>query len=335
MISPGDLDNIIYMTPGSYPVQETTEGRRFFDLVIQERQLDGELNQAIKMTNEIVQRVNQWLANPRRGSNVVSKLVRKRPDYQPFLNDFRGSGRLVKLFAILDQATLAVTYKVNGRKVSRVDAMHNMARDIRQLDAFISHIEQRGDMTDHRFFNAEKRELKQSLDQVKAQINMAEQSKTRIGLDQELSNEPIAKCLYPEGVNINDGDVWKGYKAWCQEHNGYLHVEGIKSTVGGVKWLTSEVIELSLYQQPSKVFVTPLKPVPEGHRDDEVRVGDIAMFVGQYVAIGEGDEDSSGANAAFSMINYLRVVSMEEENQSRRGKNRVQESDAKVECCFK
>ena len=305
VISPRDLDNIIYMTPGNYPVQETAEGKRCFDLVVQETQLDGELCQAIRMTNEIVLRVNQWLANPRRGGNVVSKFVRKRSDYQPFLNDVRGSGRLVKVLAILDQAILAVTYKVDGRKVSRTDAVQNMARDIRQLHAFISHIEQRGDMTDHRFFSLEKREVKQSLDQVKAQINLAEQSRKKIGLDEELSNEPIAKCLYPEGVNINNGNVWNGYKAWCQERDGKLQVEAIKSTISGVKWLTGEVIELSLEQQPSNFFVTPLKPVPEGHRNDEVRVGDIAMLLGQYLAIGDRDEDSPGPNAPFSMINYL------------------------------
>ena len=334
-ISARDLDNIVYMTPGSYPMQETTERKGFFDLVIEERQLDADLYQAIKMTNKIVYRVNQWLANPKRGGNVVSKIVRKRADHQSFLNDVRGSGRLVMVTAILDQEVLAVTYKVDGRKVSRVDAVQNMARDIRQLHALIRHIEQSGDMTDHSFFRVEKRELKQSLDQVKAQIDMAEKSRTSIGLDQDLTNEPIAKCLYPEGINVNNGDVWAGYKAKCLEHNGSLLVEAMKSTVGGVRWLTGEVIELSLDQQPFKLFVTPLKPVPEGYRDDEVRVGDIAMLLGQYAAIGERDRDSSGPNAAFSMINYLRIVSMEEQNQSRRGRNRIQESDGKVECCFK
>lgn len=229
----------------------------------------------------------------------------------------------MKVFAILDQAILAVTYKVDGRKVSRVDTVQNMARDIRQLYAFISHIEQRGDMTDHSFFSMEKGQLKQSLDQVKAQIHLAKQSRTRIGLDQELSNEPIGKCVYSEGVAINDGDVWNGYKAWCQERNGHLQVEGIKSTIDGVKWLTGEVIELPLHQQPSKLFVTPLKRVSEVHRDDEFRLRDIAMLLGQYVAIGEWDEDSSGSDAPFSMTNYVRIVSVEEQNQSRRGKNRV------------
>lgn len=335
VISPKDLDKIVYMTPGSYPVQQTTEGRRCFDLVIRETQLNDELYYAIKIINGIVQRVNQWLASPRRGSSMMSKMVRKRSDPQPFLNDVRVSGRLVKVVAVLDQTILAVAYKSEGRKVSRIDVVQNMARDIRQLQAVISRIEQRGDMTDHSFFSAEKRDLKQSLDQLKAQINLAEQSRARISLEGELSNEPIAKCLYPEGVDINNGDVWNGYKAWCQEYNGYLHVEGIKATVGGVKWLTGEVIELALYQRPAKLFVTPLKAVEEGYRDDEVRVGDIAMLLGQYVAIGERGEDGYGQNAAFSMTNYLRIVSMEEQNQSRRGQNRMEDPNTKVVCCFR
>ena len=337
VISPRDLDSIIYMTPGSYPVQETKEGRRCFDLVIRETQLDGELYQAIKMTNEIVYRVNQLIANPRRGGNVVSKIIRKRSDSQPFLSDYRGSGRLVKVCATLDEMILAVTYKVDGRKISRIDTIQNMARDIRQLQRLMNQIEQRGDMSDHGIFSVEKRGLKQSLDQLKNQIDLAERSRTKIGLDQELSNEPIAKCLYPEGANIGDGDVWNGYKASYENRNSYLHVEAMQSTIRNVKWLTGEVIELSLhlYQQPSKLFVTPLKPVPEGYRDDEVRIGDVAILLGQYVAIGERDEDSYEPNAALSMINCLRIVSMEERNQSRRGKNRMQESDARVTCCFK
>ena len=335
IISPGDLDNIVYMTPGTYPVQQTVGSKRCFDLLIRETQLNGEVYHAIKMTNEIVNRVNQWLANPKRGGNVMSRFVRQRPDHHPFLNDIRANGRLEEVVATLDHSTLAVTYKLEGRRVSQFDAVQTMARDIRQLRAFINHIEHRGDMTDHSFFSVEKRELKQSLEKVKAQINLAEQSRTRMGVDEELSNEPIEKCLYPEGVNIKDGDVWNGYKAWCQEHNGYLNVEATSSTISSVRWLTGEVIELSLSQRPSKVFVTPLQPVPEGHRDDEARDGDIAILIGQYIAIGERSENNYRPHEAYSMINYLRIVSMEEQNQSRRGKNRIQESEGRVLSRFK
>ena len=78
----------------------------------------------------------------------------------------------MKLLAILNQATLAITYKLEGRKVSRIDAVQNTARDIRHFRALISHIEQRGDTTHH--FSPEKRELKQNLVQVIAQISQAE-----------------------------------------------------------------------------------------------------------------------------------------------------------------
>ena len=335
VMSPKDLDNIVYMTPGRYPLQETTASKRCFDLIIQETLLNGELYQAVKMTNDIVHKVNQWLANPRRSSGMVSKIVRKRPDHQPFLNDITATGRLVEVFAILNQSTLAVTYKVEGRKISRIDAIQSMARDIRTLRAFLSHIERRGDINDHGFFSAEKRELKQNLEQVKAQIDLSEQSRTRISLNEELSNEPIAKVLYPEGVNVSDGKVWNGYKAWCEERSGYLRVEAVNSIIRNVRWLTSDLIELSLDQHHSTVFVTPVKPVPEGHRDDEARIGDIAILLGRYVAIGEYTSDSSGPNAVFSMINYLRIVNMEEPTQSRRGRNRVQESQGRTICCFK
>ena len=316
-------------------MQETAERKRCFDLVIQETQLDGQLYQATKMTNEILQSVNQWPANPRRGGSVMSKIVRKHSDHQSFLNDVRGSGRLVKMVAFLDQKTLAVTYKVDGRKVSRIDIVQTMARDISQLRTVLGHIEQRGDMTDHNYFRREKGELKQRVEQVKVQINVAEQSRTRIGSEEELSDEPIVKCLYPEGVKISDGDIWNGYRAECQDHHGVLRVDAIKSTIVGVKWLTVELVELSLSQQPSKLVVTPLKSVPEGYRDDEVRVGDTAMLLGQYVAIGERVQENPEPNAALSMTNYLKIVSVEEQNQSRRGKNRRQDSNAMGTCYFR
>ena len=136
-------------------------------------------------------------------------------------------------------------------------------------------------------------------------------------------------------MKISDGDIWKGYRAECQDHHGVLRVDAIKSIIVGVKWLTVELVELSLSQQPSKLVVTPLKSVPEGYRDDEVRVGDTAMLLGQYIATGEREQGSREANGKLIMTNYLKIVSMEEQNQSRRGKNRREDSNAMVTCCFK
>lgn len=335
VINPKELDNIVYMTPGRYPMQETTGEKRYVDLVIEETWLNGDLYQAIKMTNEIVHTVNQWLANPRRATGMISKLVGKRADLERFLDDFEAPGRLTEVVASLECKTLAVTYKLEGRRDSRYDAIQNMARDIRHLRAFVVRIEQRADMIDHSFFSAGKRELKQILERVRVQIDTAEQSRTRIGLAQELSTEPIVKTIYPEGGSLGDCETWNGYNAWCQGHNGHLHIEGVGSSIRHVKWLTAQVVELLLEREPFKIFVTPLQPVPEGYRDDEARAGDLAVLVGHYVAIGERSEDTSGQHQVFTMTNYLRIVSMEKQAQSRRGRNQVQESDRKLVWHFK
>lgn len=330
VISPKELENIVYMTPGSYAMQETMGGKRWVDLVIEEKSLNGDLYQAIKMTNDLVYIVNQWLANRKRTSSMMNKIVRRRADFQPFMDDFIAPGRLTEVVARLNFTTLAVTYKLEGRRESRYDAIQNMARDIRQLRAFVDRIEQRADMIDHSFFSAEKRDLKQSLERLKAQIDTAEQSRTRIGLEQELSNEPIVKTIYPEGGSLGDGETWNGYKAWCQDHNGHLIVEAVGLRIHQVKWLTAQVVELLLEREPFKICVAPLQPVPEGYRNDEARVGDLAVLVGHYVAIGEQCEDASGQHQIFTMTNYLKIVSMEKGAQSRRGKNQVQASDRQL-----
>lgn len=72
-----------------------------------------------------------------------------------------------------------------------------------------------------------------------------------------------------------------------QEHDQFPRVEAIKSTISGMNWLIGEIVELYLHPQPSSSFKTPLNPVSEGHRDDEVPIGDIAMPLGPYAVIGE------------------------------------------------
>ena len=190
-------------------------------------------------------------------------------------------------------------------------------------------------MIDHSPFSADKKTLKQSLERVKGWINEAEQSRMRIGLEEELSNEPIVKTMYPECGRLGDSESWSGYKAWCQDRNGRLQVEAVGSTIRNVKWLTAELLELALDREPSKIFVTPLKPVQEGYRGDEARNGDVAVLMGHYVAIGERSAGNSGQITTLTMTNYLRIVSIERETQTRRGKNRVQESDRGVRWHFK
>lgn len=210
---------------------------------------------------------------------------------------------------------------------ARFQAQENDRRFPEQRRALV--LRKRGDvwMIDHGFFSPEKRALKQSLEQVKAQLDLAEQSRTKINLIEEVSNEPIVKCLYPEGATLGESTVWNPYKAWCLENNGYLQVEAKSAIIRDVNWLTGELIELSLTGQPSRIFVTPLQAVPEGYRKDEVQVGETAVLLGRYIAIGEKDELIRHSDAALTMVNYLRIVSVEDQSQSWRRRNRTQAFD--------
>ena len=334
VISYDDLERVTCLTPGAYPLQETTPAKRNFDLLIHETPINGELYEAIRMTNSIVQKVNTWLANPTR-SGIKTRLIKKSTVEMSFLNEMTGSGRLTKNVATLLQQTLAVAYKVEGRKISRTDAVRNMSRDIRFLSGIINLIEARWGAVDHKFFSEEKRELKHSLEKIRAQVSLADQRRANLGQDIDLANDPVAKCIYPEANGSNAG-TWNDYTAWCHENTGVLEIEAKRAaTIGDVNWLNDETIELSLHGQPLKIYVTPIRPIPEGYRNDEVQPGDVVLFVGQYLAVGVPEQGSEGDNAPLIMTNYLRITSVEEENRSRRGMNREHHLESRVRRCFK
>ncbi|KAL8937938.1 MAG: hypothetical protein Q9211_003437 [Gyalolechia sp. 1 TL-2023] len=308
-----DLEKVTCLTGGAYPVQETSPAKRSFDLIIHETQINSELYKAIQMTNSIIQRVN--------------------PE---FLNEMTGSGRLTKNVATLRQHNLAVAYKVEGRKISRTDALRNMARDIRLLEGHIKIIDARWGGTVHKVFSHEKKELGQALETIRGQINLADRRRVGLGQDDDISDEPVARCVYPEGTEKSGSPIWHDYEAWCHEHTGVLNLEAKQMTVTNIRWLSDEVIELSLQNQSSKMFVSPLKPVPEGYRDDEIRVNDIISLVGQYIAVGEPDDsDRQEPCPLLIMTNYLRITGMEEQNRSRRGMNRGRHMEEKVLQCFR
>ena len=85
----------------------------------------------------------------------------------------------------------------------------------------------------------------------------------------------------------------------------------------------------------SKYFVTPLVPVLEGERDDEVQVDDIAILAGQYIIIAVVAEDSTPENPGFTMTNYLKITSVEMQNRTRRGMNKAAKPDEKTHSLFR
>jgi hypothetical protein len=205
-----------------------------------------------------------------------------------------------------------------------------MTHDIREMNLLLGQIERRIADISSQF--AVKMELRGILEEVKNHIMVSEKARQMIGEAVEYSDEPISKVLYPGGIDPTSVTVWNDYRAWYKEGDRRLSVEALRSPISRVAWLSAVDIEVCLEGRPIKYIVTPLQPVEESVRDDEIRVGDIGLLCGQYLVIAEPLE--GGEEGQFTMMNYLRVTSMEEQTSSRRRVNRTKPPEAKVLSLF-
>jgi hypothetical protein len=233
---------------------------------------------------------------------------------------------------VLNQDLLALAFKIEGRKVTRNDLVRNMARDIRELRGAVTYLETRTGIMDARIFNRSS-ELRLALTEVKNLITMAESNKRRVGEEIELTDEPIAKVVYTDTSAPRDSKNWSDYSAWYTNSDGLFHIEAKQSVVSRVSWLTDDQIEVSLEHLPSKFIVTPLQPVEEGTRNDEIQRGDTAILAGDYMIITVPSEVQTPRSMFpdYIMTNYLKVQSMEEQNYTRRGMNRIKRPETKVQ----
>ena len=331
-IGSSDLDRITCLTPGIYSVLEAGPNGHSYDLVVNEHHINADLYDAIRKTNGIVRTLNFLSTYSRKGFKD-RMFGRRGVNEITFLQECIGSGRITRSTACLNQAILAVAYKVEGRKIARRDAMRTMERDIREMNQLLGQIERR--MTDISSQFPEKRRLREMLEEVKNHIIHSERGRHHIGQMEDINDEPISKVLYPGGIDPTSVDVWCDYKAWYKENDRRLYVQALKAVVKKVTWLSDADVEVELEGRAVKYFVTPLQSVEEGVRDDELRAGDIAILAGQYLIVAEIPEDVEEGKDELSMMNYLRLTSMEEQNSSRRRMNRTKKPDAKVLCVFR
>jgi len=91
-------------------------------------------------------------------------------------------------------------------------------------------------------------------------------------------------------------------------------------------------IELAVKDKAALFFVTPLREVSSEKREDEVVVGDVVFFMGQYLAIGVRVDD--GPEERYFMTNYLKIVSVIEGRSSGRGQNRLRPTQRKFTAMF-
>ena len=256
----------------------------------------------------------------------------RRSNEIALLQECSGSGRLTKSIATLDRTTLAIAYKIEGRKTARKDAQRTMTHDIRELNLLLLQIDRRmGDIG-----GDARKTASNVMEEIRNHISLSDQSRQLIGSSADFSDEPITKVFYPGGMDPESVTVWGDFRAWYKENDQRLHVEGLRSTIATVKWLSDISAEITLEGRATKYFVSPLQPVDENTRDDEVREGDVAVFAGKYMIVAEAiDTNAIGDVGEFIMMNYMRVTSVEEQNSSRRRMNRTKPPNSKVLSLFR
>ena len=123
IIDSGDLERITKMNKGNYSMIEPTQDYRTAEMEIDEYHVNAPLNIAITKVNMIIDQLNKWLASPR---HKISKIFPRKQLEAAMLNNIDGVGRVTRHEAFFGARTLAVAYKIEGRKVTRNDAWRSL-----------------------------------------------------------------------------------------------------------------------------------------------------------------------------------------------------------------
>ena len=98
-----------------------------------------------------------------------------------------------------------------------MEALQTLVSGCRETSGFLNYIQQRLTNLDNRPSSNEKRELRQQLDEVRNKVNVVEKYRRKIGFEHDISDEPIARVVYPGVVDIKVPEIWNKYKARLDE----------------------------------------------------------------------------------------------------------------------
>lgn len=308
IVSIEDLENLTRMSPRRYAVIEATEEGRSFDLDITDVHVNEPLYRAIWKVNSVLTVVKGILpARPRhnmstRLNNALSDrlaLSRRtsrgaRTDEPFLLSEIKGSGRLTYHVATLNGEMLAVSYKVEGRKITRRELIRHLASDLGVMRAAIEDIATtvRQAFGDRRVDERTRQSIqwvRTVLAEVEGLYRQAEENKEKMEkYSTKLSDEPITKVLYPIGSDDTPSTVWNDYKAWYVSGEEVLYIEARRRVVSTVEWLNdAAAIEVTFHGHDMKYIVTPLGKLAEGEHDEELKPEDRVILMGQYLAVVE------------------------------------------------
>ena len=302
IISTADVENIIRMTPGRYSVTEAVREGRSFDLDISDIWLNQPLFRATADIYSILGLVKSII--PSRPKKEIVKRMGSFLQTGSFRGDggryddaampeLKGCGRLTYHVARLNGQFLALTCKVDGRKISPRELIRLLNTDNNKMDATIKAIE----MTMQAAFEGRKvdeyvHRTVQRLQDVLAGIGRmrvdVERRKTAMqGYDTSLPSEPISKVLFQVGSNETQLAPYNDYHAWHSGAENVLYVDAQRTVVEEVIWQSDDTVAITFQRVPARYYATPLKPLQEHEKFEEIGVNDHVLLCGHYLVIVE------------------------------------------------
>lgn len=324
-----DYDSIISLIPGQYAIEDTDLRR--FDLIITECDVNNATKDALRRLNNLIQKVNASLvSHPHKRSVFCQRFrsTRTKVNSLVLLESCRISGRLTKHTAALKEDILAIAYKLDGRKMTALDAAGIMAQDMQEMQGVCDYYRRH---MDEAIFNTHL--LKQASDELSyvetCLANAESVRKTLLG-SPATSDEPITRVIHTGGTSEPAAKIFHTYKAWLDESPRLL-IESERDEVTSVSWYSNETAEVTLMSTSTRFFVSPLEHVEECRLDDEIRIGDTALLVGAYLVIAESATGHDGERNLF-MTNWLRINGEIEGIKSHRRRNRAAGPSMTISC---
>ena len=210
-------------------------------------------------------------------------LSRGQPINTTLLNNFEGSGRITKHVALLDQEQIATAFKVEGRKIIKIDTFRKITRDKSNLNVLIKDLERRTeDINSYRNKNSHAR----TFTEIKGLLDLARDQRRHVVNKDNYPDKPISQVLFPNSQGPSMRGIWHKYRASYLEEERHLHLEAKMTKVIGVHWRQENIIEVSLQGHASRYLAKPL--AESGFdRGDKIQEGDVAALMGQYLLIAE------------------------------------------------
>ena len=303
-IASADLENIVRMNAGRYVVTEAFAGGRSFDLDISDVWVNQTLFRAITEINSILGLVKSILPN-RPTSALADKftsLMRRTSIRSPSgsfkrydetaLPEIRGCGRLTYNVAKLNGNFLSLCAKTDGRKIHQRELIALLNRDINKINATVSAVEAtmqstfEGKRTDD-YIQQTVYRLKQKLSEIWKLKQEAERRKnTMLGHDPKLASEPVTKVLYQVGATDTQVSVFSGYKAWHNADDNVLFIDSHRRVVSQVTWQNDTVV-VSFHGVQMRYFASPLRPLEDHEKWEELKEGDSVLLCGHYLVVVE------------------------------------------------